>query len=78
MPRPHFWMFNSSISNGFVKTKIYDKSDDFDIVYFQFLDGDVLRSAFYGVKISQLIRLAQVSSHVDDFNNKVFIAKQVS
>ena len=27
-----------SISDGFVKTKIYDKRDDFDIVNFQFLD----------------------------------------
>ena len=33
-----------SISDGFVKTKIYDKRDDFDfdIVNFPFLDGDVL------------------------------------
>ena len=32
-----------STSDGFVKTKIYDKRDnfDFDIVNFQFLDGDV-------------------------------------
>ena len=46
-----------SISDGFVKTKIYDKRDDFDfdIVNFPFLDGDVPRSASYGVYISQLI-----------------------
>ena len=33
-----------SISDGFVKTKIYDKRDDFDfdIVNFPFLDGAVL------------------------------------
>ena len=32
-----------SISDGFVKTKIYDKEDDFDfdIVNFPFLDGGV-------------------------------------
>ena len=44
-----------SISDGFVKTKIYDKQDDFDfdIVNFPFLDGDVPRSASYGVYISQ-------------------------
>ena len=68
-----------SISDGFVKTKIYDKRDDFDfdIVKFPFLDGDVPRSASYGVYISQLIRFARVSSHVDDFNarNKVLTAK---
>ena len=40
-----------SISDGFVKIKIYDKRDDvdFDIVNFPFLDGDVPRSASYGV-----------------------------
>ena len=62
-----------------MKTKIYDKRDDFDfdIVNFPFLDGDVPRSASYGVYISQLIRFARVSSHVDDFNtrNKVLTAK---
>ena len=59
-----------SISNGFVSFKIYDKRDDFDfdIVNFPFLDGDVPRSTSYGVKISQLIRFARVSSHVADFN----------
>ena len=68
-----------SISDGFVKTKIYDKRDDFDfdIVNFPFLDGDVPRSASYGVYISQLIRFARVSSHVDDFNtcNKVLTSE---
>ena len=66
-----------SISDGFVKTKIYDKRVDFDIVNFPFLDSDVPRSASYGVYISQLIRFARVSSHVDDFNirNKVLTAE---
>ena len=59
-----------SISNGFVSSKIYDKRDDFDfdVVGFPFLDGDVPRSASYGVYISQLVRFARVSSHVVDFN----------
>ena len=68
-----------SISDGFVQTKIYDKRDDFDfdIVNFPFLDGDSPRSTSYGVYISQLIRFARVSSHVDDFNtcNMVLTAK---
>ena len=68
-----------SISDGFVKTIIYDKRDDFDfdIVNFPFLDGDVPRSTSYDVYISQLIRFARVSSHVDAFNtrNKVLTAK---
>ena len=44
---------------------------------FPFLDGDVPRSTSYGVYISQLIRFARVSSHVDDFDtrNKVLTAK---
>ena len=68
-----------SIADSFVKTKIYDKRDDFDfdIVNFPFLDADIPRSTSYGVYISQLIRFARVSSHVDDFNtrNKVLTAK---
>ena len=43
-----------SITDGFVKTKNYDKRDDFDfdIVNLPFLDGDVPRSASKGVYIS--------------------------
>ena len=52
-----------SITNGIVSSKIYDKRDgfNFDIVSFQFFDGDVPRSHSYGVYISQLIRFARVS-----------------
>ena len=68
-----------SISDGLVKTKIFDNRDDFDfdIVNCPFLDGAVPRSTSYGVYISQLIRFVQVSSYVDDFNtqNKVLTAK---
>ena len=65
------------LSDVFFKTKIYDKRDDFDIVNFPFVDGDAPRSTSYGIYISQLIRFARVSSHVDDFNtrNKVLTAK---
>ena len=62
-----------------MKTKIYDKRDDFDfdIVNIPFLDGLVPRSTSYGVYISQLVQFARVSSHVDDFHtrNKVLTAK---
>ena len=56
-----------SISDGFVKTRIYDKRDDFDfdIVGFSFLDGDVPRSASCGVCLSQLVRFARVSGHIE-------------
>ena len=74
-----FLDFHLSISDGFVETKLFGKRDDFDndIVNFPFLDVDVPRSTPYGVYISQLIRFARVSSHVDDFNtrNKVSTAK---
>ena len=52
---------NLSITNGIVSSKIYDKRDDFnfEIVNFQFLDGDVPRSPSYGVYISQLILLLE-------------------
>ena len=68
-----------STSDGFVKTKIFNKQYDidFDIVNFPFLDDDVPRSTYCGVYISQLIRFARVSSHVDNFTtqNKVLTAK---
>ena len=72
-----FLNLHLSLSDGFLKTKIYDKQADFDIVNFPFLDGNIPRSASYGVYISQLIRFARVSSHVDDLNtrNKVLTAK---
>ena len=68
-----FLDFHLSISDGFVTTKIYGKRDyfDFDIVNFPFLDGDVSRST--SNPISQLIRFARVSSHVDDFNTQTRI-----
>ena len=62
-----------SLSDGFVKTKIYDKRDDFDfdIVNFPFLNGDdVPRSTSLDVYISQLIQFARVSSHVDALNTR--------
>ena len=58
-----------SISNDIVSAKIYDKRD-FEIVNFQFLDGDVPRTTSYGVYISQLIRFARASSYVVDFNTR--------
>ena len=51
---PPFLDLLLSISNRFVSSKIFDKSDDFDfdIVNFPFLDGDVARRPSYGVYIS--------------------------
>ena len=61
-----------SISDGFVKTRIYDKRHDFDfdIVNFPFLGDDVFYSTSHRVYISQHIRFTRVSSHVGDFNTR--------
>ena len=60
------------ITNNIVSSKIYNKRDDFDFenVNLPFLDGDVPRSSFYGVYISQLIRFARTSSYVADLNTR--------
>ena len=62
-----------SISDGYIRTKINDKQDDFgfDIVNFPFLDGDDPRSMSCDVFIFQLLRFARVSSHVDDFTTVI-------
>ena len=72
-----FLDLNLCISNGTISTKIYDKRDDFDIVNYSFLDGDIPRRTSYGVYISQLIRFARASSNLNDFNyrNKALTAK---
>ena len=74
---PPFLDLKQSISNGIVSTKICDKLDDFDIVNFPFLDGDVPRRTSYVVYTSQLIRFARASSNFSDFQcrNKAITAK---
>ena len=57
-----------SISNDIVSTKIYDKLNDFKIVNFPFLHGDVSRSTSHWVYISQLIRFVRAFSYVVEFN----------
>ena len=60
-----------------LSSKIYDKRDEFDIVNFLFLDGDLARATSCGNYISQLIRIARVSSQVADLNtrNKILTMK---
>ena len=71
---------NLSISNDVVSAKICYKRDDFnfEIVNFQFLDGDVPRSVSCGVCVSQLIRFARASGHVADFNTRNKLLTQTS
>ena len=54
-----FLDLNLCISNGTVSTKVYDKWDDFDIVNFPFLDGNVPQRTSYWVYIAQLIRFTR-------------------
>ena len=56
---------------------VFDKRDDFDIVNFPFLDGDVPCRSSYVVYISQYIRFARVCSHMIGLNarNKSLTAK---
>ena len=51
-----FLDLNLSISNDIISAKIYDKRDDFDFdfVNFLFLDGDIPHVTSNGVYISQL------------------------
>ena len=75
-----FLDLNLSITNSIVSSKIYDKWDDFnfEIVNFQFIDGDVPRSPSYGVYVSQLIHFARMCSNVDDINNRnLFLTAKV-
>lgn len=60
------------IESGKIKTKIYDKRDDFNfsIVNYPNLKGDIPKSTSYGVYISQLIRFARACSNVQDFNSR--------
>ena len=59
-------------SSNLKRCKSYQESNtfNFEIVNFQFLDGDVPPSPSYGVYISQLIRFARVCSNVDDVNHR--------
>ena len=58
-----------SISSGIVSTKVCDGRDDFEfeIVNFPCLDGDVPRSASYGVCVFRLVRFAGASGIVAGF-----------
>ena len=49
------------IEYGVMSSEIYDKRDDlhFNIVNFPYLDGDVPKTASYGVYISQHIRFSR-------------------
>jgi hypothetical protein len=55
--------------SGQMRTKIYDKRDDFNfkIIHFPNMCSNIPASPAYGVYISQLIRCARASSNYSDF-----------
>ena len=54
---------------GRLKTKLYDKRDDFNfpIVNFPFICSNILAAPAYGVYISQLIRYSRACGSYQDF-----------
>ena len=73
--------FSKGLKNEFERAvvnepSVFEPLKFYCIVNFPFVDGGVPRLTSHGVHISQLIRFARVSSHVDDFNtrNKVLTA----
>ena len=69
--KPHFWIYIYLYRMVLLRLKFMI------IEMTPLLDGDVPSSISYAICISQLIRFARVSSHVDDFNtrNNVLTAK---
>ena len=66
--------------DGRLKTRIYDKRDDFNfpIVNFPFLSSNIPSAPAYGVYVSQLIRYARASSQYEDFTNRsVLLTKKL-
>jgi hypothetical protein len=60
------------MENGYVTTKMYDKTDafNFNTVNFPFLDGDVPRATSDGVYTSQHVRISRACNDVNDFNER--------
>ena len=56
-------------SKGGLRTKLYDKRDDFDfpIVNFPFMSSNIPAAPAYGVYISQLIRYSRACASYRDF-----------
>ena len=57
-----------SIANGFVSSKIYAKSNDFDIVTFPFMDGDIPRRASFRNLLGSLESVIKLQTSVRGIN----------
>jgi hypothetical protein len=67
-------------SEGWLRTKLYDKRDDFNfpIVHFPFICSNIPAAPAYGVYISQLIRYSRAcGSYVDFLDRGLLLLNQV-
>ena len=71
-----------SITNGDyggrLKTKLYDKRDDFTFpkVNFPFVRSNISASPVYGIYISQLISYSRACAHYNDFLGRAQLLTQ--
>jgi hypothetical protein len=65
-------------SEGRLRTKLYDKRDDFNflIVNFPFICSNIPAAPAYGVYISQMIRYSRACGSYQDFFDKGFAANK--
>ena len=58
--------------DGMLKSKLYDKRDDFNfhIVNYPFLDSNIPKNPAYGVYVSRLVCFARACSDIDDFTSR--------
>ena len=67
-------------SEGRLRTKLYDKRDDFNftIVNFPFICSNIPAAPAYGVYISQLIRYSKACGSYQDFLDRVAANKEAT
>jgi len=76
---PSYLALHLEIDNrGRLKTKLYDKGDDFTftIVNFPFISSNIPASPTYGVYISQLIRYSRACAQYSDFLDRAQLLMQ--
>ena len=66
-------------SEGWLRTKLYDKRDDFNflIVNFPFICCNISAAAAYGLYISQLIRYSRACGSYHDFDRGLLLTKKL-
>jgi len=72
-------IWNSSDNEGLLRTKLYDKGDDFNfpIVNFPFICNNMSAAPTYGVYISQLIRYFRACGSYHDFINGLLLTRKL-